>query len=193
MESTCRTLANEFGEILSRQVTGIMHYGGGLLQPEEMHSHGGIAMRLIGGTAGYIPPSESFDDDTMLEIAGVTLDVFYTGGEAISEFGIHLPDFDMVIVADEFFCGIPNMHSIRGSKLRVPDNYLKAHDRVRSIRPEWLLGSHIIPMEGRDEIDREVTIFRDATQYLLDQSIRHINKGFTPTELQHTLPSSRII
>jgi alkyl sulfatase BDS1-like metallo-beta-lactamase superfamily hydrolase len=32
-----------------------------------------------------------------------------------------------------------------------------------------------------------VTIFRDATQYLWDQSIRHINKGYTPTELQHTL------
>jgi alkyl sulfatase BDS1-like metallo-beta-lactamase superfamily hydrolase len=179
--------ANEFGEILPRQVTGIMYYGGGLLPPEDKHSHGGIALRLIGGTPGYIPPTHTFAEDTRLEIAGVTLDVFYTGGEAISEFGIHLPDFDMVIVADEFFYGIPNMHSIRGSKPRVPDNYLKAHDRVRSIRPEWLLGSHIIPMQGKDEIEREVTTFRDATQYLWDQSIRHINKGYTPTELQHTL------
>ena len=180
-------LANEFGEILPRQVTGIMYYGGGLLPPEDLHSHGGIALRLIGGSPGYIPPTNTFTEDTRLEIAGVTLDVFYTGGEAISEFGIHLPDFDMVIVADEFFYGIPNMHSIRGSKPRVPDNYLKAHDRVREIKPEWLLGSHIIPMQGKDEIAREVTIFRDATQYLWDQSIRHINKGYTPTELQHTL------
>lgn len=180
-------LADEFGEILPRQVTGIMYYGGGLLPPEDKHSHGGIALRLIGGTPGYIPPTHTFTEDTRLEIAGVTLDVFYTGGEAISEFGIHLPDFDMVIVADEFFYGMPNMHSIRGSKPRVPDNYLKAHDRVRSIGPEWLLGSHIIPMEGKDEIEREVTVYRDATQYLWDQSIRHINKGYTPAELQHEL------
>jgi alkyl sulfatase BDS1-like metallo-beta-lactamase superfamily hydrolase len=180
-------LANEFGEILPRQVTGILYYCGALLPPEDLHSHSGIGLRLLGGTAGYIPPTHTFTEDTRLEIAGVTLDVFYTGGEAISEFGIHLPDFDMVIVADEFFYGIPNMHSIRGSKPRVPDNYLKAHDRVRSIGPEWLLGSHIIPMQGKEEIEREVTIFRDATQYLWDQSIRHINKGYTPTELQHEL------
>lgn len=180
-------VANEFGEILPRQVTGIMYYGGGLLPPEDLHSHGGIAMRLLGGSPGYIPPSHTFTEDCRLQIAGVTLDVFYTGGEAISEFGIHLPDFDMVIIADEFFYGMPNLHSIRGSKPRVPDNYLKAHDRVRQIGPEWLLGSHIIPMQGRDEIEREVTVYRDATQYVWDQSIRHINKGYTPTELQHTL------
>jgi alkyl sulfatase BDS1-like metallo-beta-lactamase superfamily hydrolase len=180
-------LANEFGEILPRQVTGILYYCGALLPPEDLHSHSGMGLRLLGGTAGYIPPTHTFTEDTRLEIAGVTLDVFYTGGEAISEFGIHLPDFDMVLIADEFFYGMPNMHSIRGSKPRVPDNYLKAHDRVRSIRPEWLLGSHIIPMRGKDEIEQEVTIYRDATQYLWDQSIRRINKGYTPAELQQDL------
>jgi alkyl sulfatase BDS1-like metallo-beta-lactamase superfamily hydrolase len=126
-------------------------------------------------------------EDTELEIAGVKLNVFYTGGEAISEFGIHIPQFDMVIIADEFFTGIPNLHSIRGSKPRLPENYMKALDRVREIRPQWLLGSHIIPIEGKDKIYEEVTRYRDATQYLWDQSIRLINKGYTPVELQHAL------
>jgi alkyl sulfatase BDS1-like metallo-beta-lactamase superfamily hydrolase len=117
----------------------------------------------------------------------VKLDVFYTGGEAISEFGIHIPEFDMVIIADEFFTGIPNLHSIRGSKPRLADNYVRALDRVREIGPQWLLGSHIIPIEGKDKIYEEVTRYRDATQYLWDQSIRLINKGYTPVELQHAL------
>jgi hypothetical protein len=55
----------------------------------------------------------------------------------------------MVIIADEFFTGIPNMHPIRGSKPRIPDNYLQALDRVLQIRPEWLLGSHIMPIQAR--------------------------------------------
>jgi alkyl sulfatase BDS1-like metallo-beta-lactamase superfamily hydrolase len=50
-----------------------------------------------------------------------------------------------------------------------------------------LLGSHIIPIEGKDTIYDEVTRYRDATQYLWDQSIRLINKGYTPVELQHAL------
>jgi alkyl sulfatase BDS1-like metallo-beta-lactamase superfamily hydrolase len=93
----------------------------------------------------------------------------------------------MVIIADEFFTGLPNMHSIRGSKPRIPDNYIKALDRVLEIGPEWLLGSHIMPIQGEDYIGETVTRYRDATQYLWDQSIRLINKGYTPVELQHAL------
>jgi alkyl sulfatase BDS1-like metallo-beta-lactamase superfamily hydrolase len=179
-------MANEFGAILPRQIMGVAYYGGPVLPPEELHHHG-IGLHTLGGTAAYIPPTETLSEDTQLEIAGVKLNVFYTGGEAISEFGIHIPQFDMVIIADEFFTGIPNMHSIRGSKPRLPENYMKALDRVREIRPRWLLGSHIIPIEGKDTIYDEVTRYRDATQYLWDQSIRLINKGYTPVELQHAL------
>jgi alkyl sulfatase BDS1-like metallo-beta-lactamase superfamily hydrolase len=179
-------MANEFGAILPRQIMGVAYYGGPVLPPEELHHHG-IGLHTLGGTAAYIPPTQTLSEDTVLEIAGVKLDVFYTGGEAISEFGIHIPEFDMVIIADEFFTGIPNLHSIRGSKPRLADNYVRALDRVREIGPQWLLGSHIIPIEGKDKIYEEVTRYRDATQYLWDQSIRLINKGYTPVELQHAL------
>jgi len=179
-------LANEFGEILPRQAMGIAYYGGAMLPPEEKHHHG-IGLKTLGGSAGYIPPTDLLGEDTTLEIAGVTLEVFYTGGEAISEFGIHLPEFDMVLIADEFFSGIPNMHTIRGSKPRIADNYTRALDRVLDLGPEWLLGSHIMPIQGKEFIAESVTRYRDGAQYLWDQSIRLINRGYTPTELQHAL------
>jgi alkyl sulfatase BDS1-like metallo-beta-lactamase superfamily hydrolase len=178
--------AGEFGEIAVRQALGVAYYGGAFLAPEDRHHHG-IGLIPAGGTAGYVPPTHTLSGDTELEIAGVRLNVFYTGGEAISEFGIHIPEFDMVIIADEFFTGIPNMHSIRGSKPRIPDNYITALDRVLEIGPEWLLGSHIMPIQGKDSIAETVTRYRDATQYLWDQTIRLINKGYTPIELQHAL------
>jgi alkyl sulfatase BDS1-like metallo-beta-lactamase superfamily hydrolase len=177
---------NEFGEIGMRQAMGIAYYGGAFLAPEEMHHHG-IGLIPAGGTPGFIPETSTLSANTELTIAGVTLNVFYTGGEAISEFGIHIPEFDMVIIADEFFTGIPNMHTIRGSKPRLPDNYVAALDRVLDIRPEWLLGSHIMPIQGKAFIEETITRYRDATQYLWDQSIRLINKGYTGVELQHAL------
>jgi alkyl sulfatase BDS1-like metallo-beta-lactamase superfamily hydrolase len=178
--------ANEFGEIGIRQALGVAYYGGAFLPPEDLHHHG-IGLLPAGGTAGYVPPNTLLERETSVTIAGVELGVFYTGGEAISEFGIHIPEFDMVIIADEFFTGIPNMHTIRGSKPRLPENYLKALDRVLDIGPEWLLGSHIMPIEGKVYIQETVERYRDATQYLWDQSIRLINKGYTPVELQHAL------
>ncbi|MEJ2531147.1 MAG: alkyl sulfatase dimerization domain-containing protein [Halioglobus sp.] len=179
-----KEIANEFGAILPRQLMGIFYYGPDLLPAEERHYHGCCAPKVLGGKSGYIPPTDTFSENTTLEIAGLTLNVFYTGGEAISEFGLHIPEFDMVLIADEFFYALANVHSIRGSKPRLPENYLNALDTVREIRPEWLLGSHIMPMQGRDEIQRYVTTSRDAIQYLWDQAIRYINKGYTPAELQ---------
>lgn len=178
--------ANEFGEILNRQIMGVAYYGGAFLSPEDRHHHG-IGVVPAGGAAGFIPPTTLLSGDTTLTIAGVELEIFYTGGEAISEFGIHIPAFDMVIIADEFFTGIPNLHTIRGSKPRLPDNYLAALERVLDIEPEWLLGSHIMPIQGKERVADAVTKYRDVTQYLWDQSVRLINKGYTPVELQHAL------
>jgi len=178
--------ANEFGEIAVRQAMGIAYYGGAFLPPEDLHHHG-IGLIPAGGAGGYIPPTGFFSENTELTISGIRIEVFYTGGEAISEFGVYLPDFDMVIIADEFFTGLPNLHSIRGSKPRQPDNYIAALDRVLEIGPEWLLGSHIMPIQGKEYIAETVTRYRDATQYLWDQSIRLINKGYTPVELQYAL------
>lgn len=177
-------IANEFGAILPRQLMGVFYYGPDLLKPEEQHYHGCCSPKILGGKSGYIPPTDTFSEDTELEIAGLKINVFYTGGEAISEFGLYLPEFDMVLIGDEFFYALANVHSIRGSKPRLPENYMKALDKVREIQPEWLLGSHIMPMQGREEIQQAVTVSRDAIQYLWDQSIRHINKGYTPAELQ---------
>ena len=177
-------VANEFGAILPRQIMGVFYYGPDLLPPEEKHYHGCCSPRILGGEAGYIPPTDTFSEDTELVIAGVRINVFYTGGEAISEFGLYLPDFDMVLIADEFFYALANIHSIRGSKPRLPENYMDALNKVREIKPEWLLGSHIMPIEGREDIQRYVTTSHDAIQYLWDQGIRYINKGYTPAELQ---------
>lgn len=179
-------MANEFGEILPRQAMGVAYYGGALLPPEEKHHHG-IGLSILGGTPGFIPPTETITEDTTLTIAGVTLNVFYTGGEAISEFGIHIPEFDLVLIADEFFSGYANVHTIRGSKPRLPENYVQALERVLEIAPEWVGGSHIQPLHGRERIIEAVTTYRDALQYIWDQSIRLINKGYTPVELQHAL------
>ena len=183
-ENFPREVANEFGAILPRQLMGVFYYGPDILGPEEQHYHGCCAPKVLGGAPGYIPPSDLLKKDIQLEIAGVTINVFYTGGEAISEFGLHLPDYDMVIIGDEFFYALANVHSIRGSKPRLPENYLYALDKVREIQPQWLLGSHIMPMQGKEQIEEVVTASRDAIQYLWDQSIRYINKGYTPAELQ---------
>ncbi|KZX55151.1 hypothetical protein A3709_09190 [Halioglobus sp. HI00S01] len=157
-----RELAQEFGAFLPRQLMGAFYYGPDLLGKDEQHYHGCCAPNILGGAPGYIRPTHTMDQDMSLQIAGVNLEVIYTGGEAISEFGLYLPDMNLMIMGDEFFYALANVHSIRGSKPRPPQNYIRALDRVRDIKPDWLLGSHIMPMGDAAEIQRAVTVSRDA-------------------------------
>lgn len=151
----------EFDVIANRQVMGLIYYSGAALPPEDRHFHGCCGLKFA-GSSGYLPPTGTFSKDTDLKISGVRVRVFYTGGEAISEFALHVPDFDMVVAADEFFYSLANLHSIRGSRPRLPENYLKALDRVRALNPEWLLGSHLMPIQGKGQIQRYVPVSRDA-------------------------------
>lgn len=177
----------EFGTIMNRQTMGSLYFSGAALDKEDRAYLACCGTKVFGGKAGYIPPTHLIDSDGPLTIDGLVLDLFYTGGEAVTEFGIYIPEFDMVLIADEFFYSFPNLHSIRSSKPRSPKKYIETLDKVRKLRPEWLVGSHIMPIQGKDHIEEIITVSRDAIQYVWDQSIRYINKGYTTVELQHKL------
>lgn len=102
---------HEFGATGHSQVIRAGYYIGSLLSKEDKHHHGCCGPRY-GGASGYIPPTDTFNADTDIEIAGVKIRVFLTGGEAASEFGLYLPDYKIAIVADEMFPSVPNATKI---------------------------------------------------------------------------------
>jgi alkyl sulfatase BDS1-like metallo-beta-lactamase superfamily hydrolase len=54
---------------------------------------------------------------------------------------------------------------------------------MRRYQPEYLVPSHTRPLEGGAHIEEQLRDYRDAIQYVHDQSIRGINKGLAPGEL----------
>ena len=177
-------LASEWGATGPIQALRIGFYTGVFLPEEDRHHHGCCGPRY-GGSSGYIPPTDTFDENVTLTISGLRIEVFYTGGEAASEFGLRLPDYRTVIVADEIYPAHPNMYTIRGAQFRRTDGYLRAFDAVLAFEDtEHLLGSHMPPINGRDEIRRVITKYRDLVQYVHDQSVRRINMGDGIPELR---------
>jgi alkyl sulfatase BDS1-like metallo-beta-lactamase superfamily hydrolase len=43
--------------------------------------------------------------------------------------------------------------------------------------------SHTRPIKGEEEIYDTLTVYRDAIQFVHDQTVRFINKDFTPDEI----------
>ncbi len=174
---------SEFGATAPAQVVRAAYYSGLALPREERHFHGCCGSRYD-GVSGYIAPTNTFSGNKRLTIEGVELEVFYTGGEAKSEFGIYLPQYKTIMVADEIFHSVPNIYTIRGAKFREPAGYIRAVDAVLNYDVEHLLGSHLVPLHGRDNIISTVTKYRDLVQWINDQSIRYINKGYGIEELK---------
>ncbi len=54
---------------------------------------------------------------------------------------------------------------------------------MRALRPAHLAPSHTRPVSGEERIQEILTAYRDAIQFVHDQTIRGMNKGLTPDEL----------
>ena len=173
---------------------------GVLLPPdaEGEHFHIGCCGFNPLGSSGYIEPNTfvPMDRETEMALAGFRFVFFATGGESASHIGIYLPDQKVLFSGDEIQGPtFPQLHSLRGTRPRDIERWFGAIDRMRGWEVEYLVPSHGQIVEGKAEVSKVLTYYRDAMQYVHDQSVRLINMGFTPDEIAETvkLPDSVVI
>ena len=143
---------------------------------------------LGGQRKSYIAPNQFIADRQELTIAGVRMELFQTGGESASHLAIWLPDYRVMLSGDELQGpNYPNLHSLRGTKPRDAMKWIGAIDRMRAYGAEHLVPSHGQPLSGADVVEDTLTIYRDAIQFTHDQSLRLINKGYTPDDLANAI------
>jgi len=165
---------------------GYGHY----MDKEEQENFliGGMMAKPSFGTGVYIPPNTLLEEKQDLEINGVKMHIFHTGGEAATEIAIYLPDLKILFCADEVYPSNPNLHSLRGTKPRDANKWIKAIDKMRQFEIEHLVGSHGKPVIGKEKIDEVLLYYRDIIQYQHDQAVRFINHGYTYKDLAEKIP-----
>jgi alkyl sulfatase BDS1-like metallo-beta-lactamase superfamily hydrolase len=177
------------GPIMALRATYM--YGLPLPRDEEAtHFHIGCCGFNVLASNGFLPPNQTVPMDRMTELtlAGIRMQIFPTGGEAASHIGIFLPESRVMLIGDEVQGPtFPQLHSLRGTRPRDIERWFTAIDRVRAFNPEYVVFGHGKPMEGEANISKMLTDYRDAMQYVQDQSIRLMNMGFTPDELAETV------
>jgi alkyl sulfatase BDS1-like metallo-beta-lactamase superfamily hydrolase len=144
----------------------------------------GIGPQLIRGTPGFIVPTKTFKDSLDVEIAGVKLHLRHAPSETDDEIIVWLPETKVLqtaeVIQGETF---PNVHTIRGTKYRDPVAWFKTIDVLRRFGAEHMVPSHGRPVSGKAQIEELLTSYRDAIQYVHDQTVRQMNKGLTPDEI----------
>lgn len=143
----------------------------------------GLGTQFGTGTTGFLPPTTTFRGTLDIEVAGIRVHLHEAPSESDDELVVWFPDHGVLDVVDVIQGeSLPNLYALRGA-VRDPLQWMRAVDLLRGFGAQALIFGHGRPLVGRDEVRDLLTSYRDAIQYLHDQTIRLAAKGLTPDEL----------
>jgi len=134
-------------------------------------------------TVGFVHPTRTFSDTFRTEVAGIKFKLVHAPGETNDHLFVWLPEQKVLMPGDNFYWTFPNLYTIRGTPFRSLQQWYQSIDKMRDLNPEVLIPSHSRPIVGSEKIQRILTNYRDAIQFVHDQSVRGMNMGMTPDEL----------
>ena len=150
----------------------------------------GIGPVLIAEPASFFAPTRVFDERLDIVLAGVRFEFRYAPSEADDEIVMWLPDLGVLLSAEviQGEC-LANVHTLRGTRYRDPVRWYQTIDMMRSFGAAHMVPAHGRPVSGTAAVADVLTVYRDAIQFIHDQTIRHMNFGMTPDELAEAIPA----
>ncbi|MBE7635927.1 MBL fold metallo-hydrolase [Sneathiella sp. P13V-1] len=128
-------------------------------------------------------PTITFDKVLKTEVAGIKMELYHAPGETADQLFVWLPEKKVLLPGDNFYKAFPNLYAIRGTSYRDVLEWSKSLDMMRDMKPDFLVPSHSRPLSGAEKIDGILTDYRDAIQFIHDQTVRWINKDLGPDEI----------
>ena len=156
----------------------------GTFLPEEQLINVGIGpyLGVSQSVPGYIKPDITFSDELKINIAGIDIELYHAIGETNDQLFVWLPEKKALMPGDNIYRTFPNLYTIRGTTHRDVKGWIDSLDHMRSLNPNYLYPSHTKVLEG-PEVMETLTLYRDAIQYVHDQTIRLMNQGLYPDQI----------
>ena len=134
-------------------------------------------------TSGHLPVTQELDDSTgTFTLAGETIEWAHCPSDSDDSVNFYFSSRGLC-VHNTVWPVLFNVYAIRGEEYRDPRVLLRGFDQVLAWEPEHLIGAHGPAISGKKQIRERVTRSRDAIQFLWDQTVRGINKGWTADEI----------
>lgn len=132
-------------------------------------------------------PTILFADTYCYELGGIHFEMFHTPGETPDHTTIWIPELKAVFVGDNYFKYFINNATFRGTMIRPVLGYIHALNRALAFKPEYFLMGHDSPIVSGQKIQEIVGNFRDAIQYVHDETVKGINQGKDVYTLMQTV------
>jgi alkyl sulfatase BDS1-like metallo-beta-lactamase superfamily hydrolase len=158
----------------------------GVYLPDGVFANNGIGPRLLNDDQDglyFLPPTNLVQDRLEVTIAGEKFILQHAPGETEDQLAIFLPDRSLLLPGDNYYHAFPNLYTIRGTPYRDPRKWAASIDVMRAFKPEVMIPQHSQPVLGSKKIEQRLMNYRDAIQFVYDETIRMINAGLTPAEI----------
>ena len=167
----------------------------GFLLPREDRINNGVAPVRYpdrGGNAfeagREVKPSHFLaEENRTVEVAGLTLELVAAPGETNDELFVWHPASRTLFAGDNFYRSFPNLYAIRGTPNRSVRLWADSLDKMVTRDAAALVGGHTDPVLGEEKVREVLTDYRDAVQYIHDETVKGMNRGLTPDELAATV------
>ena len=134
-------------------------------------------------TPGFVAPTHVLGDGAgHLDIGGLSVEWRHAPSDADDSINYFFPSIG-TCVHNTVWPALFNVFAIRGEEYRDPRVLIPGVDAIMAWAPEYLVGAHGPAIVGQQEIRTKATRYRDSIQFLWDQTVRGVNKGWTSEEL----------
>ena len=186
-------IAHEDTDFYVQRIMGILNpiitsrstrmFGTSLPEKDLINVGIGPNLSVSKSPTGYVKPDTTFSDTLKLNIEGIELELYHAPGETNDQIFIWLPKHKALMPGDNIYKTFPNLYTIRGTTHRDVKGWIDSIDHMKTFQPEYLFPSHTKPIIGKETIQDALNIYRDAIQYIHDQTIRLMNQGLYPDEI----------
>ncbi len=188
-ENLVENLVNDVG-VVGNILTQRTAYAAGYLEPgPEGPVHNALGPAFGAGPISFFLPTTEipFDEPLTVTVAGIEMEVFHAYGDAdTDEIAVYFPEFRHVhgseTIQGETF---PNLYTLRGTSYRDVAKWMEGVEVLLwyARRADSYSGSHMRSWMGNAFIVERIQNYRDAIQYVHDQSIYWINRGYKRDQL----------
>ena len=130
-----------------------------------------------GNYGAQLAPTIMFDDKYEFELGGVKFEIYSTPGETPDHLTVWIPQYKAAFIGDNYYDSFPNIYTLRGTQPRWALDYVNSLNKVLALKPEIVLPSHGMAIKGNAEITKRLTRYRDAIQYVHDETVKGMNAG----------------
>lgn len=121
--------------------------------------------------------SITFEKEYKFKLGELSFEIYHSVGETQDQINIWIPELKAAFIGDNMYETFPNIYTLRGTEFRSPVEWMASLERVIAWEPEVLLGSHMLPIKGKEEIKKKLTHYRDAIRFVHDETVKGMNEG----------------